>query len=134
MESFLEQLMKNLHKSGYPARKVAFGLERLYEVADAKGLSLNKALDLLRAQGVEHHKTNEKITFFCAPPAPPDAQAAEAGEGGGVDFMAQAQAMMAGMSPDELEGLRGMVEGRLAQMSGEERAAMFEQLKKMGLG
>lgn len=129
IDSFIEQLMKNLHKNGYPARRVSFGLERLYEAADAKGLSLNKALDLLRAQGVDHSKTNEKIIFF-ATPAP---VAEGAGEGAG-DFLAQAQAMMAGMGPEELEGLRGMVEGRLAQMSDEERAELFEQLKEMGLG
>jgi hypothetical protein len=128
LSAFIEQLMKNLHKNGYPARRVSFGLERLYEAADAKGLSLNKALDLLRAQGVDHSKTNEKIIFFPTP-----APEVEAAEGGG-DFLAQAQAMMAGMGPEELEGLRGVVEGRLAQMGEGERAALFEQLKKMGLG
>lgn len=139
MEAFIEQLMKNLHKNGYPARRVAFGLERLYEAADAKGLSLNKALDLLSAQGTAHTKSNEKITFFPAPaPAPVTGAGAEGAEGAGgaegQDFLAQAQAMMSNMSPDELEGLRGMVEGRLAQMSDEERGALFEQMKKMGLG
>ena len=128
MDDFIALMNKNLAKNGYPDKRVSFGLEALYEAADNKGLSLNKVLDALKEQGVDHKKTNEKIIFMPTQPAEPEL------DGLGGDFLARAQAMMQNMSEDELESTRSMVQDQLASMSEEEREALFKQIKGMGLG
>ena len=128
MDDFIALMNKNLAKNGYPDKRVSFGLEALYEAADNKGLSLNKVLDALKEQGVDHKKTNEKIIFMPTKPAEPELG------GLGGDFLARAQAMMQNMSEDELESTRSMVQDQLANMSEEEREALFKQIKGMGLG
>ena len=128
MEDFIELMHKNLTKNGYPDKKVSFGLEALYEAADNKGLSLNKVLDALKAQGVDHRKTNEKIIFSPIKVPGPDLS------GVSPDFLARAQEMMQNMSEEELESTRSMVTEQLASMSPEEREQLFAQIKGMGLG
>jgi len=127
-DDFIALMQKNLSKNGYPDKKVSFGLEALYEAADNKGLSLNKVLDELKAQGVDHKKTNEKIIFSPVKATMPDLSGVDS------DFLARAQAMMQNMSEEELEQTRSMVTEQLAGMSEAERAQLFAQIKGMGLG
>ena len=136
MEAFIELMMKNLTKNGFPNKRVSFGLERLYELADDRDLSLNKVLDELVARGVAHNKTNEKIIFEQRAPEPqgvPNLADVDFSSFG-PDFLSQAQAMMGNMSEDELASTRAMVQAQLQGMSDEERAKLFEQIKGMGLG
>ena len=136
MEDFIQILMKNLEKNGFPQKKVAFDLETMYERAENKKLSMNKVLDILKTRGVHHVKKGERIIFKSAP------QQSTADAFGGMpnlndvnpDFLAQAQAMMDNMSEDELSETRNMVQERLASMSPAERSQLFEQIKGMGLG
>ena len=127
MEAFIEVLMKNLEKNGFPDKKVAFDLETLYEKAEDKRLSLNNVLDELKNRGVEHSKKGDRIIFKPAPKAAPF-------EGLNPNFMAQAQEMMNNMDADELASTQAMVQERLAGMSEAERKELFEQIKGMGLG
>ena len=136
MDEFIELMMKNLTKNGFPTKKVSFGLETLYEIADNKGLSLNKVLDALAERGVAHSKTNEKIIFEQRAPEPqgvPNLADVDFSSFG-PDFLSQAQAMMGNMSEEELASTRAMVQAQLQGMSDEERAKLFEQIKGMGLG
>jgi hypothetical protein len=133
--SFVDRIVEQLGKNGYPERRVAFPIERMYEAAAAKGLSFNKVLELLAERGIAHEKTPEKVIF-----APVEVAPAHVGAFPGFDpamfagmsqeeLFAAAQAAMQQMGPDQLGALRAMVEG----MTPEQQAAMIEQARKLGL-
>lgn len=131
MEQFIQTLMKNLEKNGFPTKKVAFDLETLYEKAEEKKISLNNVLDELKKNGVDHVKKGERIIFKQGSTA---TEFADVLSGIDSDFLAQAQEMMDGMDEDGLAATRTMVEERLASMSETERNQLFKQVKGMGLG
>ena len=131
MEQFIQTLMKNLEKNGFPTKKVAFDLETLYEKAEEKKISLNNVLDELKKNGVDHVKKGERIIFKQGSTA---TKFADVLSGIDSDFLAQAQEMMDGMDEDGLAATRTMVEERLASMSETERNQLFKQIKGMGLG
>ncbi len=137
LATFVDHVSAQLAKNGYPERRVAFSLERMYESASAKGLSFNKVLEVLAARGIQHEKTPEKVIFAPAPAASP---IPDAGAFAGFDpamfagmskeqLMAAAQAAMQQMGPAQLAALRAMLEG----MTPEQQAAMLEQARKFGL-
>ena len=64
LETFVANITRTLEKNGYPSKRVALPLERMYEVAHEKGLNFNKALELLLTKGINHEKTAEKVIFF----------------------------------------------------------------------
>jgi hypothetical protein len=154
IESFADTIVANLSKNGFPEKKVAFPLERLYESADKKGLSFNRVLEVLAARGITHEKTPEKIVFSApaqdhATPAPfpgmdglagipgmegmPDLAAMDMGglEGMSPDqLMAAASQAAQQMSPEQMSAIRDM----MSNMSPEQMSALMEQAKKMGLG
>jgi len=115
--SLKDQILHNLKNNGFPAKKVSLPLEKMYEVADNKGENLNKILDELKAQGVEHEKTIDKIIFTSAMPNL------------GPDAFARAQEMMNSMDPAELQRIQEQV----ANMSDEDKQKLMEQAKAMGL-
>ena len=131
MEQFIQTLMKNLEKNGFPTKKVAFDLETLYEKAEDKKISLNNVLDELKKNGVDHVKKGERIIFKQGSTA---TDFADVLSGIDSDFLAQAQEMMDGMDEDGLAATRTMVEERLSSMSDTERNQLFKQIKGMGLG
>jgi hypothetical protein len=128
MEDFIALLIKNLERHNYPQRKVSFDLVKLYESADQKNLSLNKVLDVIKERGVDHEKTREKIIFF------PVSASQREPQGEALDLLDRAKEMMASMGMDEQAAAQAMVEERLKEMSEEERNALFEQIKSLGLG
>lgn len=158
IESFTASIVDNLHKNGFPERKVAFALERMYESAAKKELSFNKVLERLADRGIAHEKTPERIIFSAAraPSAEPPEVAPGAAQGlpfmgldpsmldglGGslglealegvapAELMAAATRAAQQMSPEQLEAIRNMV----GNMSPEQLSAMMEQAKKLGLG
>lgn len=151
IEAFADTVLGNLHKHGFPAQKVAFPLERLYESAYAKGVNFNKVLEVLAARGVDHEKTPERVIF--APRAEPDARpvapgfdpaslagldpsvfagldpAALAGQGPEA-MMAMAQQLLARLDPAQLAAMKAMVDG----LSDEEKAALLARGRDFGLG
>ncbi len=137
LAAFADRVLEQLAKNGFPERRVAFPIERMYESASAKGLSFNKVLEVLAERGIAHEKTPEKVIFTPAALAPPFPGA---GAFAGVDpamlaglspeeLVAAAQAAMQQMGPDQVAALRAMVEG----MTPEEQAAMLDQARKLGL-
>lgn len=115
--SLKDQILKNLQNNGFPTKKVSLPLEKMYEVADSKGENLNSILEELKAQGIEHEKSLDKIIFQSAMPNI------------NADAFAKAQEMMKGMDPEELKKAQDQV----ANMSDEEKAKLMEQAKSMGL-
>lgn len=132
--AFVDRVVAQLTKHGYPERRVAFPIERMYESAAAKGLSFNTVLDVLRERGIAHEKTPEKVVF-----APAEAEASLPGLEGfdpamlaGMSqeqMLAAAQAAMQQMDPEQIAAVRAMLEG----MTPEQQAAMIEQARKLGL-
>ncbi|MBN2529740.1 MAG: hypothetical protein JXR76_25340 [Deltaproteobacteria bacterium] len=64
---FVQTVIDNIKKNGFPEKRVAFGLERLYEAAEKKNINLNKVLGTLDDIRIAHEKTPEKIIFFPKP-------------------------------------------------------------------
>ncbi len=114
-QSFLELIQKNLSSSGFPDKSVQFPLEKMYEIADSKNVSLNKILDHLRDQGIQIETNTEKIIFNR-----PEIN---------KDSIEKARQMMDQMSPEELAKIQKQFEN----MTPEQKAQMMEQAKKMGL-
>jgi hypothetical protein len=119
MMSFIDQIRKNLHSNGFPTKKVSFGLENLYEIADKKSENLNDILESLLSEGINHSKEDDKIIFFQS----------EVDQSTDQDMFAKAQEAMSKMNPDELQKIKDMAEN----MSEADKASMMEQAKKMGL-
>ena len=115
--SLKDQILANLKNNGFPAKKVSLPLEKMYEIADNKGENLNKILDELKLQGVEHEKTIDKIIFKSAMPNLDG------------DAFQRAQEMMSSMDPEELRKIQEQV----ANMSDEDKQKLMEQAKAMGL-
>ncbi|OUR99810.1 hypothetical protein A9Q84_01925 [Halobacteriovorax marinus] len=115
---FKEQVLKNLANHGYPEKRISFPLEKMYEVADNKGLSFNKVLELLKEEGHDSELAVDKVIFF-----PVQAQPSE------QDIIAQAQDAMANMSPEQLESIQEMILG----MNPEDRDALLKKGKDLGL-
>ena len=138
-QKFVQSVIGNLEKNGFPEKKVSFPLERMYEAADNKGLNFNKVLEALAGLGIAHEKTPEKVIFRStahdAPAAAPAGNPFEGMDLSGLrdlppeQMMAAAAQAMQQMSPEQLEALRGVMDN----MTDEQRAEMMEQAKKMGL-
>jgi hypothetical protein len=137
LAAFVERVVEQLTKNGFPARAVSFPIDRLYEAAAAKGLSFNKVLDVLAERGIAHEKTPEKVIFS---PVASAASSPDPSAFAGLDpaalagmsqeqLLAAAQAAMQQMDPEQLAALRAMLEG----MTPEQQAEMVEQARKLGL-
>jgi hypothetical protein len=137
LAAFVERIVEQLTKHGFPERQVSFPIERMYEAASAKGLSFNKVLDVLAERGIAHEKTPEKVIFSPVAIAPsfPDPSAFA-----GLDpsmlaglsqeqLLAAAQVAMQRMDPEQLATVRAMLDG----MTPEQQAAMVEHARKLGL-
>ncbi len=134
-DAFLDSIIANLKKNGFPGRRVSLPLEKMYEVAHSKQLNFNKALTLLDEQGIGHERTSTRIVFFDAIALAANAadeplvEPAAAPPGSMQEMMAKAAEMMQGMTPEQLSQLQRMVES----MSDEDKAAMMQKAKDMGL-
>lgn len=137
---FVQSVIDNVKKHGFPEQKVAFPIEQLYEAAHKKGINFNKVLESLDEIQIAHEKTPEKIIFFPKdrhrqevepnPAAPFAGMDPSAFQGKSpAEMMSAVASMMKAMSPEQLEAIKSMYEN----MSDEERAAILEQAKKLGL-
>ena len=143
--AFVQSVIDNVKKNGFPDKKVSFPLERMYEIAEKKGINFNKVLETLDEIQIAHKKTPKKIIFYAKDREPqPQAGAnptdvfsnmaaninPEMFKGKNMsDMMNAASQMMQNMNPEQLEAVKNMYEN----MSDEERAAMIEKVKKMGM-
>ena len=127
---FIEQILNNLKTHGYPEKRVSLPLEKMYEVADDKGLNFNTVLKKLK----EDHKTDhtmetDKVIFFPLKEAPfslnPDALKNMNPD----DLKKQAEEMMRTMSPEQMEE----IQKAFANMGPEEKEEIMRKGKEMGL-
>jgi hypothetical protein len=145
---FVKSVIDNVKKHGFPDKKVAFPLETMYGIAEKKGINFNRVLETLDSIQIAHEKTPEKIIFYpkdrvaeknekdvedgFQSSSPDIFQNLDFGRLGKVspeDMMAAAASMMQNMSPEQLSNIKAMYEN----MSDEERAALIEQVKNLGL-
>ena len=124
MQNFITTILKNLEANGFPSKKVSLPTEKMYEVADQKGFSLNKVLDVMR----EEHQMDiiiedEKIIFSKA------VVNSESFPNLNPEMIKKAQEMMSGLDPAELQKMQEQIES----MSEEEKAEMMAKAKSMGL-
>jgi len=117
MNEFIEQIISNLNSNGFPEKRVSLPMEKMYEIADQKGLSLNAVLEDMRAtKGIDSSIETEKIIFSQAPQMD-------------ASMMANIQEMMAKMDPEELKNIQEQVQS----MAPEKRDELLNQAKGMGL-
>lgn len=118
-QAFKEMIIKNLTTNGFPLKRVSLPLEKMYEVAEKKGINLNSLLEELAAEGTTHIKEGDKIIFNAQKPENLSKD----------DMMAQAKEMMNKMSPEEIQRIQDMV----ANMSPEQQQDMMKKAQEMGL-
>lgn len=133
-QAFLEHIQQILSKNGYPDKRVSLPLERMYAVAHEKQLNFNKVLVMLQERGIDHEKTTEKIIFFPRPnPAFTESSDGTAEHPQTPDLarmMAEAQAMLQNMSPQQISELQNM----FANMSPKEKEELMRKARDLGLG
>ena len=127
MEAFIQQIIKNLEANGFPAKKVSLPTEKMYEIADNKGLSLNTVIDAMKT---EHQIIadigDEKIVFQKETLEDSNSPFANMDQ---AQMMAKAQEMMSQMDPAELKRMQDM----FMNMSDEEKADIMQKGKDMGI-
>lgn len=121
MNDFINHILNILKTNGFPQKRVTLPTEKMFEVADAKGFSFNKVLEVLRNEHqVDSEIGSEKIIFSAK-----ITQANPSKE----DMMKQAQEMMSKMSPEELQKIQEM----FMNMSAEEKEEIMKKGREMGL-
>ena len=130
--NFINIIKKNLESNGFPAKKVALPLEKLYESADTKGLNLNNILETLRSEGIETENTVDKIIFrkeveTTNPLGDIDLEALKGL--GPKELMAKYNEIMSKMSPEQMNSVKSMYDN----MSPEEKEEIMKKGKDMGL-
>jgi len=118
LKEFIEQIKENLKQNGFPEQKVAFQTEKMYEIADSKGFSLNKVLELLKKESIYTEILTEKIVFSSFPDQLDT-----------NNIYQQAQDILSKMSPEEIKTLQE----KIGNMSQEEKEQIMKKGKEVGL-
>ncbi len=128
MRDFAEQIFKNLESNGFPHKRVSLPTEKMYEIADNKGVSLNAALDLLKSEhAVDYSIGDDKIIFSQSID-----NTEENDPFAGMDqaqMMQKAQEMMSQMDPAELKRMQDM----FMNMSEQEKTELMQKGKDLGI-
>ncbi len=120
MKDFIEKILETLNASGFPDRRVSLPTEKMYEVADLKGLSLNNVLEVMKIEhGVDAQIGPDKIIFTKI----------EAMQKSQENIMQEAQEMLSKMDPSELQKLQEM----FSNMSPEEKNEIMKRGRDLGL-
>lgn len=133
-ENFINSIIKNLENNGFPKKKVSLPVEKMYEIADDKGLNFNTILKTLNDEhGIDSEIAIEKVIFSKAQPEVPNPF-------GNMDFskfesmdknelMKQAQEMMASMSPEQMNSMKETFES----MPTDQQEELMKKGKDMGI-
>jgi antitoxin component of MazEF toxin-antitoxin module len=115
MNEFIEKILETLRSNGFPHKRVSLPTDKMYEAADKRGLSFNKALEELKTQhSVEAEIGPDKIIF-----SRPSQE----------DMIKQAQEMMAQMNPEELKQMQEM----FMNMTPEQKEELMKKGRDLGL-
>ncbi len=118
MNDFIEQIIKNLKSNGFPEKKVSLPTEKMYELADSRGLNFNQVLDQLKVkQNISASIETERIIFK------QDVQTDN------TDMFAQAQEMLRQMSPEQIAQYQKMFEN----MSDREKEEILKKGQDLGI-
>jgi len=120
MQEFMETIEKNLIKNGFPQKKVAFPLEKLYEEADKKGLSFNKVRESLQEKSIYTETNDTKIIFSSTDPT---LTAKDVFKNVSSETMRSMEEEMGKLSPEQI----AMAQEMLEKMSPEEKEALMAQ-------
>ncbi|MBL6991195.1 MAG: hypothetical protein ISR65_15530 [Bacteriovoracaceae bacterium] len=121
--NFIKSVINNLENNGFPQKRVSLPLEKMYEIAENKGLNLNQVLETLETDhSIVSEKTDDRIIFTQQLANDIDPNKKE-------DLMKQAMEMMNKMSPEELQRIQETFEN----MTPEEKQEIMRQGKDMGL-
>jgi hypothetical protein len=125
MHEFIESIIQNLKRNGFPQKRVSLPTDKMYEAAENKGLNFNKVLEEMKSsRGIESQIGADKIIFSAeSSAASPNAGANQ------EDMIRQAQEMMSQMNPEELRKIQEM----LMKMSPEEKEELMKKGKDLGL-
>ena len=140
---FIFNILKTLKKHGFPEKRVALPLEKMYESAHKKGLNFNKILEFLKEKDIDHEKTTEKVIFFDKNTnngSSTDKQQENQNffEGMNLDFlknlnlselMSKAPDILKNLDPQQLSKMMEIY----SQMSESERQDILKKAKDMGL-
>ena len=135
-EQFIKQIEENLKGNGFPEKKVSLPLEKMYEIADSKGLSFNDVLrEMKEKHGIESLLETERVIFSST--AQEDAKQDEPfsfnpEELKNMDqdeLKDKAQSFMKSMSPEQM----AEIQKTFANMSQEEEDEIMRKGKEMGL-
>lgn len=128
MKNFTNLIINNLESNGFPEKKVSLPTEKMFEVADHKGFSLNKVLEYLREENnIDSVVQDEKIIFSSI-----QSSACSESSFTGMDpqeLMRNAQEMIAKMDPAELQ----KIQEQFSKMSDSEKEMLMKQGKDMGI-
>ncbi|NRA66705.1 MAG: hypothetical protein HRU19_19615 [Pseudobacteriovorax sp.] len=136
---FIVKIIETLQKNGFPEKKVALPLEKLYESAYDRGLNLNKVLEYLKSEEkIDHEKTTEKIIFSSleeASTTSSDFDWSKAADmlqkmsgGNPGDLLKQAQEIMSKMPPEQMQQMMETFKN----MSPEKKDELVKQGKDLG--
>ena len=135
-EQFIKQIKEYLKGNGFPEKKVSLPLEKMYEIADSKGLSFNDVLrEMKENHGIESLLETERVIFSST--AQKDAESKEPfsfnpEELKNMDqdeLKDKAQSFMKSMSPEQM----AEIQKTFANMSQEEKDEIMRKGKEMGL-
>ena len=127
MEKFIHQIMSNLENNGYPSKKVSLPTEKMYEIADSKGLSFNTVIDSMKERYSMNITIGEDKIIFEEKSIDENLESFDGLDQ--KDMMAKAQEMMSKMDPKELERIKDM----FMNMSEDEKEDLMKKGKDLGL-
>lgn len=128
IDEFLQLVLKNLEKNGFPEKAVSFPLDKMYESASRRGFSFNKIRTLLQEQKISTELTTEHVIFrIAAESSETDPFAAMAEDS---ELANMAQEMLRNMSQEQLKQMQEM----MAQLKPEDFASMRAQWEAMPEG
>ena len=135
-KQFIKQIEANLKNNGFPEKKVSLPLEKMYEIADTKGLSFNAVLKEMREDlGIESTLETDKVIFSLvkndtSPQSNPFSFNPEELKDMDQDELKEkAQNFMKTMSPEQM----AEIQRTFANMSQEEKDEIMKKGKEMGL-
>ena len=135
-EQFIKQIEENLQGNGFPEKKVSLPLEKMYEIADSKGLSFNDVLrEMKEKHGIESLLETERVIFSSTAQRDTEQKKPFSFNPEELKNMDQdelkdkAQSFMKSMSPEQM----AEIQKTFANMSQEEKDEIMRKGKEMGL-
>jgi len=130
-DALIERITENLHKNGFPEKKVAFPASKLHSIADEGGVELDMALSRLSMSQIYSKESGDKIFFASSPDLLEEVVTTATTQNesplGDLPFNID-PAMFAGKSKDDI---KGMADQLMGSMSDEEKNKMMQTFMNM---